>query len=260
MDLGLAGKVALVTGSNRGIGRGIAVALADEGCDLILTGRDEAALRGVVDEVETRGRKATAQALDLREPSAAAALIDTVRRGPGRLDILVNNAGAAKRGDFLELTDDDWQDGFALKFFAHVRLARAAWPMLKASGGSLVTIAGTGARKPGADFTIGSSVNSACVAFSKALADRGKVDGVQVNSVNPGHTDTDRFRRRIDAHIKQSGHDEATVLEEHRRELGLTRFGLPEDIAGLVAFIVSPRGRWLHGATIDMDGGEIPVL
>jgi 3-oxoacyl-[acyl-carrier protein] reductase len=260
MELGLTGKVALVTGSNRGIGRGIALALADEGCDLILTGREEAALRTVAGEIEQRGRKATSQALDLREPGAAAALVDTVRKRHSRLDILVNNAGATRRGDFLTLTEDDWQDGFALKFFGHVRLSRAAWPMLKASGGSLVTIAGTGARKPGADFTIGSSVNSACVAFSKALADRGKTDGVQVNAVNPGHTETERFQRRIDAYVKQSGHDEASVREEHRKELGLTRFGVPEDVAGLVAFIVSPRGRWLHGATIDIDGGEIPTV
>ena len=260
MELGLTGKVALVTGSNRGIGRGIALALADEGCDLVLTGRDEAALREVASEVGKRGRKATSQAVDLRQPDAAAALVDAVGRGHGRLDILVNNAGATRRGDFLALTDDDWQDGFALKFFGHVRLSRAAWPLLRDSGGSLVTIAGTGARKPGADFTIGSSVNSACIAFSKALADRGKADGVQVNSVNPGHTETDRFQRRIDAYVKQSGHDEATVREEHLKELGIIRFGLPEDVAGLVAFIVSPRGRWLHGATIDMDGGEIPTL
>ena len=260
MELGLIGKVALVTGSNRGIGRGIALALADEGCDLVLTGREEAALRKVAGEIEKHGRKATTLALDLRGEAAATALIDAVRKRHGRLDILVNNAGATRRGDFLTLTEDDWQDGFALKFFAHVRLSRAAWPLLKQSGGSLVTIAGTGARKPGADFTIGSSVNSACVAFSKALADRGKADGVQVNAVNPGHTETERFQRRIDAYVKESGHDEAKVREEHRKELGLTRFGVPEDVAGLVAFIVSPRGRWLHGATIDIDGGEIPTI
>src|SRR5262252_2432484 len=161
MELGLTGKVALVTGSNRGIGRGIELALADEGCDLVLTGREEAALRKVAGEIEKRGRKATTLALDLREEAAAAALIDTVRKQHGRLDILINNAGATRRGDFLTLTEDDWQDGFALKFFAHVRLSRAAWPLLQESAGSLVTIAGTGARKPGADFTIGSSVNSA---------------------------------------------------------------------------------------------------
>jgi 3-oxoacyl-[acyl-carrier protein] reductase len=197
---------------------------------------------------------------DLREPKAPGALVAAVSTAYGRLDIVVNNAGATKRGDFLILTDDDWQDGFALKFFGHVRVVRAAWPLLKQSAGSLVTIAGTGARLPGADFTIGSSVNAACIAFAKALADRGKSDGVQVNTINPGHVETERLWRRLKVDMERTGHDEKTVREEHRRELCITRFGVPEDIAGLIAFMVSSRGRWLHGATIDMDGGEVQAL
>ena len=260
MELGLAGKVALVTGSSRGIGRSIATTLAAEGCDVMLTGRDEAALKDVAAEIKTLGRKAAYSLADLRQGPAAETLAAAVKQNFGRLDILVNNAGATKRGDFLALTNADWQDGFALKFFGHVHLARAVWPMLQIVGGSIVAIGGTGGRIPGADFTIGSSVNAACIAFAKALADRGKSDGVQVNSINPGHTETERFQRRIEAHMQRTGHDETTVREEHRKELNITRFGFPEDIGGLVAFIVSPRGRWLHGATIDMDGGEIPAL
>ncbi len=257
MDLGLTGKVALVTGSSRGIGRGIALGLAAEGCDVMLTGRDEAALRGVVAEVEKLGRKAKSETRDLRENDAPAALAEAVRKNFGRLDILVNNAGTTKRGDFLELTDADWQEGYALKFFAHVRLARAAWPLLRASGGSLVTIGGTSGRIPIAAFTIGSSVNAAVAAFAKALADRGKTDGVQVNTIHPSYVETERFWRRIKADMERTGQDEAAVREWHRKDIGVTRFGTPEDIAGLIAFMVSPRGRWLHGATIDMDGGEV---
>ncbi len=257
MDLGLTGKVALVTGSSRGIGRGIALGLAAEGCDVMLTGRDEAALRGVVAEVEKLGRKAKSETRDLRENDAPAALAEAVRKNFGRLDILVNNAGTTKRGDFLELTDADWQEGYALKFFAHVRLARAAWPLLRASGGSLVTIGGTSGRIPIAAFTIGSSVNAAVAAFAKALADRGKTDGVQVNTIHPSYVETERFWRRIKADMERTGQDEAAVREWHRKDIGVTRFGTPEDIAGLVAFMVSPRGRWLHGATIDIDGGEV---
>ncbi len=257
MDLGLTGKVALVTGSSRGIGRGIALGLAAEGCDVMLTGRDEAALRGVVAEVEKLGRKAKSETRDLRENDAPAALAEAVRKNFGRLDILVNNAGTTKRGDFLELTDADWQEGYALKFFAHVRLARAAWPLLRASGGSLVTIGGTSGRIPIAAFTIGSSVNAAVAAFAKALADRGKTDGVQVNTIHPSYVETERFWRRIKADMERTGQDEAAVREWHRKDIGVTRFGTPEDIAGLIAFMVSPRGRWLHGATIDIDGGEV---
>src|SRR2546428_267690 len=150
MDLELTGKVALVTGSSRGIGRGVALTLAQEGCDLMLTGRDEAVLREVASDIEKRGRAAKYLAVDLREEKAAAALVAAVQESFGRLDILVNNAGTTKRGDFLSLTDADWADGYALKFFAHVRLARAAWPMLRASVGSLVTIGGTRRRIPNA--------------------------------------------------------------------------------------------------------------
>src|SRR5215831_6488357 len=260
MELGLKGKVALVTGSSRGIGRGIALALADQGCDLMLTARDAKALEDVAQAIRGKQRKSAVRALDLREPSAAKTLVEAVSQEFGGLDILVNNAGATKRGDFFALTDSDWEDGYALKFFAHVRLARAAWPLLKERGGSLVTIAGTSGRVPTASFTIGSSVNAACVAFSKALADLGKADGVQVNAVNPSYVETERFWRRVKADMERTGKDEAAVREWHRQDIGVTRFGTPEDVASLVAFMVSPRGRWLHGATIDLDGGEVRAL
>jgi 3-oxoacyl-[acyl-carrier protein] reductase len=260
MELGLVGKVALVTGSSRGIGRGIALALAEEGCNVVVTGRDAQALEEVAASVRRKGVKAAVAALDLCGPGAAATLVETARSEFGGLDILVNNAGATKRGDFLALGDADWQEGFGLKFFAHVRLARAAWPLLKARRGSLLTIGGTSGRKPLASFTIGSSVNAACAAFSKALADLGKQDGVQVNCIHPSLVDTDRQGRRIEAEMKRSGKPEAVIRQQFCQEAGITRFGTPADVAGLICFIVSKNGSWLHGATIDLDGGEIPVL
>ena len=260
MELGLGGKVALVTGSSRGIGRGIALALATEGCDLMLTGRAAPALEEVAKSIRSKGRRAAVTALDLREPSAPATLVENVKREFGRLDILVNNAGTTKRGDFFKLTDADWEDGYALKFFAHVRLARAAWPLLKERRGSLIAIAGTSGRKPHASFTIGSSVNSAVAAFTKCLADLGKEDRVQVNCIHPSLVETERQWRRIRAEVERSGEPEAKVRAMFCRETGITRFGTVEDVADLVTFIVSARATWLHGATIDLDGGEIPVL
>ncbi|HEY3918378.1 MAG TPA: SDR family oxidoreductase [Stellaceae bacterium] len=260
MELGLAGKVALVTGSSRGIGRAIAELLAAEGCAIMLTGRDEAALAETQRVIAARGGQAKTQLAELREPAAPVALIEAVKRDFGRLDILVNNAGATKRGDFLALTDADWQDGFALKFFAHMRLARAAWPLLKAASGAVLAIGGNGAAKPTADFTIGSSVNAAVAAFNKALSDIGKRDGIQVNTIHPGHIDTDRLRRQMQARIEKTGLDMAAQLEAYRRELNVPRLGLPGDVAALAAFILSPRGRWLHGATVILDGGEIEML
>ena len=168
MSQPLAGKTAIVTGSNRGIGRAIALRLAADGARVVLTARDAALLAAVADEI---GEGAAVAPLDLREPGAGAELVRLAVERFGGVDIVVNNAGATKRGDFLALTDEDWADGFALKLHGAVRLTRAAWPYLKASGGSLVNIAGTGGRTPGAEFTIGGSVNAALLSFTKAMAE-----------------------------------------------------------------------------------------
>jgi len=261
MDLGLKGKVALVTGSSRGIGRGIALALAAEGCDVMLTGRDRTALDDTAAAIGKFGNRAAIAQIDLRDKEAAAKLIGQVKSEFGGLDILVNNAGATKRGDFLSLTDADWEDGYALKFFAHVRLARAAWPLLKERRGALISIGGTGGRKPTAEFTIGSSVNAAVAAFTKCLADRGKTEGVRVNCIHPSIVETDRTRRRIKGEIERTGAPEQKIREQLLREFNNPiRIGSVEDVGSLVVFAASSRASWLHGATIDLDGGEIPVL
>ena len=260
MELGLKGKVALVTGSSRGIGRGIALAFAAEGCDLMLTGRDTPALEEVAKAICAKGCKAGISVLDLRDPAAPKALVEAVKREFGHLDILINNAGTTKRGDFFALTEADWEEGYALKFFAHVRLSRVAWPLLKERRGSLVAIGGTSGRKPEKQFTIGSSVNAAVAAFTKCLADLGKDDHVQVNCIHPSLVETERQWKRIRAEVERTGEPEDKVRERFCRAIGLMRYGTVEDVADLVTFIVSSRATWLHGATIDLDGGEIPVL
>ena len=260
MELGLKGKVALVTGSSRGIGRGIALAFAAEGCDLMLTGRDLPALEEVAKAICAKGCKAGISVLDLRDPAAPKALVEAVKREFGHLDILINNAGTTKRGDFFALTEADWEEGYALKFFAHVRLSRVAWPLLKERRGSLVAIGGTSGRKPEKQFTIGSSVNAAVAAFTKCLADLGKDDHVQVNCIHPSLVETERQWKRIRAEVERTGEPEDKIRERFCRAIGLMRYGTVEDVADLVTFIVSSRATWLHGATIDLDGGEIPVL
>lgn len=260
MELGLEGKVALVTGASRGIGQAIAQSFAAEGCDLVITGRDQAALDQTANSIRQKARKAVSSVLDLREPGTEKALIDTVKNEFGRLDILINNAGATKRGSFFDLTDADWADGYALKLFAHMRLARVAWPLLKASKGSLVSIGGTSGRKPEAEFTIGSSVNAAVAAFTKCLADIGKEDGVQVNCVHPSLVETERQWKRIRAEVAATGDSEESVRARFVKKMGFIRYGKVEDVADLVTFLVSERATWMHGATIDLDGGELGVL
>ena len=251
----LSGKVALITGASRGIGRAIALDLAAAGCDLMLTARDAAALETVAAEVRALGRKAAVHAADLATDGAPDALVAALTHAFGRLDILVANAGATRRGGFFEQGDQEWRDAFDLKLFAHVRLSRLVWPLLKAGKGSVVFIAGTSPRVPVADAMVGAAVVAAMLAFMRALADLGKRDGVQVNAVNPGSINTDRFRGRLAKVMQTTGLDEAAATERHRQDLDVTRFGEPEDIAGLVRFIVSPRGSLFHGAALDMDGG-----
>lgn len=253
-------KIALVTGANRGIGRAIATRLARDGAEVVLCARGQAALDDTVREIEQAGGRALAVPLDLRTPESCHRLVETARGRFGKIDILVNNAGATKRGDFLDLSEDDWQDGFALKFYAAVRLTRAAWPDLKRQSGSVVNIAGVGGRTPGAQFTIGGSVNAALLSFTKAIAELGLADRVQVNAINPGPVRTARLDRRLEAGAKRLGVDTATAAREFVAAERITRVGEPEDIANLVAFIVSAEGSLLHGSLIDMDGGSTKTL
>jgi 3-oxoacyl-[acyl-carrier protein] reductase len=260
MEKRLTDKTAIVTGSNRGIGRAIAMRLAGEGAKAVLCARDGNLLEQAVKEIESGGGRAAALSVDLRDMDAAQRTVEFALKSFGRIDIVVNNAGATKRGDFLELTDEDWADGFALKFFGTMRLTRAAWPHLKAQAGSVLNISGVGGRMPGALFSIGGSVNAAVLSFTKAMADIGIRDGVQVNAVNPGSVRTERYRRMLEATAKQQGTDVETAERKMIESARTTRIGEPEDIAALVAFIVSSEGRFLQGSLIDMDGGATKVI
>ena len=257
MKLELENKIAIVTGASRGIGRAIAEALAEEGMRLVLAARNEALLAEVAASLPT---ESLVVATDLREPDAAANLVASAYERFGRIDALVNNAGATRRGDFFELSDTDWADGFALKFFGAMRCCRAAWPHLRASRGAIVNIAGIGGRTGSADFGIGGSVNAAVMNLTKVLADRGVADGVRVNAVNPGSTATDRLNARIASFALASdlSHDDAAHEMAHR--FGIARFGQPAEIARVVAFLLSPAAGFSNGSIVDVDGGQTRTL
>lgn len=256
----LQGKVSIVTGASRGIGRGIALRLAAEGSSVVLCGRDQQLLDAAVAEIRGAGGTAEAISLDLRAADSGQRIVEFAIHRFRRIDIVVNNAGATKRGEFLDLTDDDFADGFALKYFGSVRLTRACWTHLKAASGSLVFISGVGGRTPGAQFTIGGSVNAALLSLTKALADLGLRDGVQVNCVNPGTIRTARYTGRLNALAKERGLDPEAAEHEYVKNAAIARIGEPEDIAALVAFIVGPDGKMLHGALIDMDAGATKTI
>jgi NAD(P)-dependent dehydrogenase (short-subunit alcohol dehydrogenase family) len=254
----LAGKIAIVTGASRGIGRAIALRLAREGVRLVLAARNEAALAKVAAEIAPG--EATAFPADLRLAETPPALVAAGLKAYGAIDIIVNNAGATRRGDFLELTEEDWMDGFALKFFGAVRLTREAWPHLKQRRGAVLNIVGVGGRTPGPEFTIGGSVNGALLTFTKALADLGVRDGIQVNAISPGFVRTDRLEGWLSSEAAQHGGDIEAAAREMVRRANIVRMGEPGDIANLAAFVLSAQGKFLQGSLIDMDGGQTKTV
>ena len=260
MNLNLTHKVALITGASKGLGHAIARALAAEGMYVAITARSEPPLRELATVIESAGGQALPLIADLAEPLAAKVLIHATLAKFGQLDLLVNNAGATKRGDFLSLTDEDWHNGYELKFHGAVRLCRHAWPHLMQSKGCVINIAGVGGRTASAEFTIGGSVNAAMSLFTKALADRGTQDGVRVNAINPGSIATDRLKIRIQkvADEEKISEAEATQRLAHRERTA--RFGEPREIGEAIAFLASERAAYIHGAIIDIDGGLTRAL
>lgn len=257
MDLHLTNKVGIVTGASKGIGRAIAQTLAQEGMRLVVVARS----RHQLDELAAPlGDNCLVQAIDLMHPDAPGAIVAETMARYGRIDVLVNNAGATKRGDFLALSDSDWADGFGLKFFGAMRLSRAAWPHLSSSSGVIVNIVGIGGRTGQAEFAIGGAVNAAMLNLTKVLADRGVKDGVRVNAINPGGIATDRLQTRLRTFAAERHIDLGKAEEEMARAFGVARFGQPEEIARLVAFLASPQAAFCQGTIVDADGGQTRTL
>ncbi|WP_186169377.1 SDR family oxidoreductase [Burkholderia gladioli] len=257
---GKAARVAIVTGASRGIGRATALRLARDFDALVLVARSGELLEGTAEAVRAAGGQALALDLDLREPDAAAQTVARTLAAFGRIDALLNIAGAVPQIDLLEMTDAQWDDGFALKLHGARRLTMHAWEALKASGGSVIFTSGNSAQAPKSAFAAVATVNAAIVALAKAFAERGVGDGVQVNSVLPGPVMTDRRRSYLEKYAPAHGMSVEQAIEQFPQQAGITRYGTPEDIAELFAFVLSPAGRWMVGSTLRMDGGEIKAV
>ncbi len=250
------GKVAVVTGGSRGIGREIAAEFARGGAQTVIVSSSAENLAAAAKTVAAAGGPPPLTlAADLRTLEGCQQVFDAVKAKFNRCDILVCSAGATRAGNFVDLPDDAWMDGYALKLFGCVRMCRLFWPMLKAAQGFVVNIGGGAARSPGADFSIGASVNAAMGNFSKALSQLGKRDGVNVNVIHPGATETERFYQLIEQRSKASGKSVDQLKQEATAKDGLRRLGKAEDVAALCLFLCSEKARHIQGTAIAVDGG-----
>lgn len=255
------GKIVVVSGGSRGIGRGIAAAFAREGAQTVLVASSEANLAKAVEAIAAAGAaRPVPCAADLRTPAGCDQVFHLVNQRFKRCDILVNSAGATKAGAFLDLAEEAWQDGFALKFFGCVRLCRLFWPMLKASQGHVVNVIGGAARTPEPEFLIGGSVNAAMSNFTKGLSGLGKRDGVNVNAILPGMTETERVVQLFQQRAAALGESPEALRAKAIAKDGLRRLGKPEDVAALAVFLCSEGARHIQGTAIAVDGGATPGL
>jgi 3-oxoacyl-[acyl-carrier protein] reductase len=251
-----AGKVVVITGGSRGIGREIAVDFAKAGAQTVIVSSSEANLAAASKTVAAAGGPAPlAITVDLKKLDGCQQVLKQVQDKFKRCDILVNSAGATRAGNFVDLPDEAWMEGYALKFFGCVRMCRLFWPMLKTSQGHVVNIIGGAARTPGADFSIGGSVNAAMGNFSKSLSQLGKREGVNVNAIHPGATDTERFGELLDQRSRASGKSIDELRKEATVKDGIRRIGKAEDISALTLFLCSERARHIQGTAIAVDGG-----
>jgi NAD(P)-dependent dehydrogenase (short-subunit alcohol dehydrogenase family) len=251
------GKVAVITGGSRGIGREIAADFARAGAQTVIVSSSESNLAAASKTIAMAGGPAPfALTSDLRKLEGCQQVFNAVKDKFNRCDVLVNSAGATRAGNFVDLPDEAWMDGYALKFFGCVRMCRLFWPMLKAANGFVVNIGGGAARSPGADFSIGASVNAAMGNFSKALSQLGKRDGVNVNVIHPGATETERFYQLIEQRSKASGKSVEELKKEATQKDGLRRLGKAEDISALALFLCSDKARHIQGTAIAVDGGS----
>lgn len=250
-------SVAVVTGASQGIGRSTAIRIARDFSAVVLAARNIEGLKEVASEVETAGAKTLLCDLDLSKAEAADILVKATLDRFHRIDALLNIAGAVPQVDLFEMTDAQWQAGMDLKFHGARRLTMRAWSALSASKGAVVFMSGSAALDPKPGFAAVAAINAAIIALAKAFAEQGIKDDVQVNSIVPGAVMTGRRRSFLEhwAPAHNMTVDEAT--KKFPEEAGIRRYGQPEEIADLLAFMVSPAARWMTGASLRMDGGEI---
>jgi NAD(P)-dependent dehydrogenase (short-subunit alcohol dehydrogenase family) len=258
MDMGIKGKVAVISGGSTGIGAAVALRLATEGACVVVCARDAGRLKATAENIKkATGGDVRAIDGDCTRDADVTRLIDATVSAFGTVDILVNSVAGPKTAEFFALSDQDWMESFNLKLMGQIRCARAVFPhMVKKKWGRIVNIIGTHGHQPHAYLMTAGIVNAGLLNFTKALAELGAPHGILVNAVNPGPIETERMQ-----YVLQAKHEQFNVsVEEARRqwEQGtlLKRFGRPDEIAAAVVFLASEVSSYITGASIDIDGGQ----
>ena len=251
MDLHLTGKLALVTGASKGIGRASALMLAQEGCNLLLVSRTEATLRDAAEIIRARHQvRVDILTADL----SVQAEVERVAAAAGPVDILVNNAGAIPQGDLLAVDDAKWRAAWDLKVFGFIGLTRALYPVLKTRHGVVINVIGAAAEWLDPNYLAGSTGNAALVAFTKAFGRAAPKDGCRMVGINPGPVETDRIQVALKARAAREFGDE-TRWKEYYATMPFGRPASAEEIAAAVAFLASSRSGYTSGSVLTIDAG-----
>ncbi len=249
MDLGLNGKVALVTGSSRGIGRAIALGLAEEGCSVSLCARGAEKLHQTETEVRAHGVQTVATTVDMMQADAAQQVVQNTLDALGPIDILINNVGGSQWTPFGDVADEEWNEIFDMNLWAAVRSTRAALPSMQEHGrGVIITISSIFGRESGGPVTY-NAAKAAEISMAKTLAKELAPSGIRVNTIAPGSIifPGGNWQKRLDA-------DPEGIGNFVNQEIPWGRFGKPEEVANVVVFVASPRASWVTGACINVDG------
>jgi 3-oxoacyl-[acyl-carrier protein] reductase len=248
MDLGLSGRVCLVTGSTGGIGLETAKLLVAEGARVVTCGRRDAP--GVGETLHVRG--------DLAEPDAPARLVEAAAEALGALDVLVNNVGVAVHARFEEVPDGDWDAMWQLNVMSYVRAIRSALPHLRTSKGAIVNVSSTAGKRPSGGMPHYSVTKAAVLSLSRLVADLYAADGIRCNAVTPGPTATEAWLGSGGLADQQGEREEVLAKVGAGRPLG--RLAQPEEIAAVIAFLASARASYVTGAAWSADGGTVPII